>query len=86
MDAGFSNIVHFKKWYKKSNLGVNDFRILNSFAVWNLLVDEPKAELQGGYVTCFKLIKWEFYSIASEELMAYVHAEDGTSGSISTNR
>eukprot|EP00957_Ditylum_brightwellii_P204320 15338662-Ditylum_brightwellii.AAC.1 len=84
--AGFSNITHFKKWYKKPTLGVNDFGMLNSSAAWNLLVDDLMAASQCGYVTCFKLIKWEFYSIASEEMMEYADMEDNISVSIFNNR
>eukprot|EP00957_Ditylum_brightwellii_P076351 5802771-Ditylum_brightwellii.AAC.1 len=44
-----------------------------------------QAASQGGYVTCFKLIKWEFYSNASEKVIQYVDMEDNTSASVSNN-
>ena len=32
MGAGFANVSHFKKWYKKVSLGIADFNFLNAFA------------------------------------------------------
>ena len=40
MGAGFANVSHFKKWYKKAFLGIADFSMLNVFAAWNLSVDQ----------------------------------------------
>ena len=31
MGAGFVNVAHFKKWYKKSYLGLDGFRLLWEF-------------------------------------------------------
>jgi len=39
MGAGFSNVAHFKKWYKKAYLGITDFSMLNIFSAWNLSVE-----------------------------------------------
>ena len=38
--AGFSNVAHFKKWYKKAFMGVVNFSVLQAFTVWNLWVDQ----------------------------------------------
>ena len=36
MGAGFANVAHFKKWYKKAFLGICDFSLLQAFTVWNI--------------------------------------------------
>ena len=33
MGAGFANVAHFKKWYKKVFMGITDFSFLQAFAV-----------------------------------------------------
>ena len=33
MGAGFANVAHFKKWYKKVFMGIADFSFLQAFAV-----------------------------------------------------
>jgi hypothetical protein len=38
--GGFSNKVHFKKWYKKVYLAVLDCMMLNSLIAWNMSVSE----------------------------------------------
>eukprot|EP00560_Eucampia_antarctica_P009539 CAMPEP_0197827688 /NCGR_PEP_ID=MMETSP1437-20131217/4423_1 /TAXON_ID=49252 ORGANISM="Eucampia antarctica, Strain CCMP1452" /NCGR_SAMPLE_ID=MMETSP1437 /ASSEMBLY_ACC=CAM_ASM_001096 /LENGTH=58 /DNA_ID=CAMNT_0043428645 /DNA_START=216 /DNA_END=392 /DNA_ORIENTATION=- len=40
MGAGLSNVEHFQKWYKKIQLGISDFCMLNAYAAWNWSVDE----------------------------------------------
>ena len=70
--AGFANVAHFKKWYKKAFMGIADFSLLQAFTVWNLLVDENYESRRGNAnVKRKKLIKWEFYSALAEELMTY---------------
>ncbi len=77
MGAGFANVSHFKKWYKKAFLGVCDFGLLNAFTAWNLSVDSN--ERTRGVATKRKLLKWEFYSVVAEELMSYVDNKDDIS-------
>ena len=38
--AGFSNVAHSKKWYKKAFMEVADFSKLDAFTAWNLSVDQ----------------------------------------------
>ena len=71
--AGFSNVAHFKKWYKKAFLGIADFCLLQAFTAWNLSVDQLHQNRRGNSdVKRRKLIKWQFYSVLAEELMMYV--------------
>ena len=35
MGAGFANVSHFKKWYKKAFLGVYDFGLLNLHVIYD---------------------------------------------------
>ena len=71
--AGFSNVAHFKKWYKKAFLGIADFCLLQAFTAWNLSVDQLYQNRRGNSdVKRRKLIKWQFYSVLAEELMMYV--------------
>ena len=70
--AGFANVAHFKKWYKKAFLGIADFSLLQAFTAWNLSVDEIYGNRRGNTnVKRKKLVKWEFYSAIAEELMTY---------------
>ena len=46
MGAGFANVAHFKKWYKKVHMGISDFSMLQAFAAWNLLVDDLKKTVE----------------------------------------
>ena len=74
--AGFANVAHFKKWYKKAFLGICDFSFLNAFTAWNLSVTESDRTRRGGIQQRNKLLKWEFYSVAAEEMMTYSDGED----------
>ena len=58
MGAGFANVAHFKKWYKKAFMGIADFCLLNAFSAWNLAVDKEQANNRGGEVRRNKLLKW----------------------------
>ena len=44
MGAGFANVFHFKKWYKKAFMGLADFSFLQAFSALNLSVDEMKGK------------------------------------------
>ena len=71
--AGFANVSHFKKWYKKAFLGIADFSLLQAFTAWNLSVDQMHANRRGNSnVRRQKVIKWQFYSVLAEELMMFV--------------
>ena len=82
MGAGFSNVAHFKKWYKKSLLGLADFSLLNAFVAWNLSAEKLKAASRGGgggggnHIR--RVLKWEFCAAAAEEMMSYVDNEEAT--------
>ena len=74
--AGFSNVAHFKKWYKKAFMEVADFSVLQAFTAWNLSVDQIHENRRGNSDTKRKkLLKWEFYSVLAEELMMYVDTD-----------
>ena len=79
MGAGFANVAHFKKWYKKAFMGIADFSLLNAFSAWNLSVDAQQANSRGGEVRRNKLLKWQFYATAAEELMAYIDEDEAES-------
>ena len=70
MGAGFANVVHFKKWYKKAFLGIADFSMLQAFTAWNLSVDQMRTTQSRGGANRGrkKLLKWEFYAVAAEEM------------------
>ena len=72
MGAWFANIAHLKNWYKKSFLGLAGFSLLQGFTAWNLAVNSPDRPRIGGQPKSKELKKWEFYSIASEEMLTYV--------------
>ena len=77
--AGFANVAHFKKWYKKAFLGICDFSLLQAFTAWNLGVNSQDRSRRGGVGTSRReLKKWEFYSVAAEEMMTYTDASDET--------
>ena len=48
MGAGFDNVEHFKKWYKKVFMGIADFSFLQAYAAWNLSVAEMITNGRGG--------------------------------------
>ena len=85
--AGFANVSHYKKWFKKAFFGIADFCLLQAFTTWNLSVDQMIQNRRGNAdVKRRKVIKWEFYSVLAEELMTYIdrgHGDDNSS--ISTN-
>ena len=68
MGAGFSNVAHFKKWYKKAFLGISDFSMLQAYAAWNLAIDHQEEGSREGRKIRHCLVKWEFYAVAAEEL------------------
>ena len=84
--AGFANVAHFKKWYKKAFFGIADFCLLQAFTAWNLSIDA--SDRRSSESRRKKIVKWEFYSVMAEEMMSYVDRhEDGVNdGSMSNNR
>ena len=60
--AGFAAKAHYKKWYKKGDMAVQDFMLLNSFYAWNMAA----ADLS---LNCMKLILWEYCAVAVEEMI-----------------
>ena len=82
MGAGFANVCHFKKWYKKAFMGICDFALLNAFTAWNLSANERTR----GVPKKHKLLKWEFYSVVAEELMSYVDKNESISSSSVASR
>ena len=73
--AGFANVAHFKKWYKKAFLAIADFSLLQAFTAWNLSAVNPEREIRGGTPYRKQMAKWEFYSVFAEEMMLY-HGSD----------
>ena len=45
--AGFANVAHFKKWFKKAFFGIADFCLLQAFTAWNLSVDQITKNRRG---------------------------------------
>ena len=72
MGAGFANVSHFKKLYKNAFMRLCDFRFLNAFVAWNLTIKCNTRRGRGDCFTMKRLLKWEFYSVAAEEMMTYV--------------
>ena len=67
---------------QKAFLGIADFSMLHAFTVWNLSVDQIKTSRSRGMVTGGrkKLLKWEFYAVAAEEMMNYVNEDEVETG------
>ena len=78
MGAGFANVAHFKKWYKKVFMGIADFSFLQAFAAWNLSVQEMTDKSRGGETKRKGLVKWKFYAVAAEEFMSYVDKDESS--------
>ena len=74
--AGFANVAHFKKWYKKAFLGICDFGFLQAFTAWNLSVDTKERRTRGRGTDRKNLLKWQFYSVVAEEMMTFADYED----------
>eukprot|EP00957_Ditylum_brightwellii_P023327 1761209-Ditylum_brightwellii.AAC.1 len=51
------------------------------FKNWNLSVNELAALWHGGAVHRKRLIKWEFYPVACEEMMTFVSPDEATTTS-----
>ena len=56
-------------------MGLADFTFLRGFVAWNLVVKISERTRIGGQKKFRDLKKWEFYSIASEEMMIYEYNE-----------
>ena len=85
MGAGFANVAHFKKWYKKAFLGICDFSFLQAFTAWNLGVkatNSNDSSRRGRHLRRREMKKWEFYAVAAEEMMTYT---DDTDEAVSVN-
>ena len=65
-----------KKWHKKAVLETCEFSFLKDFTAWNLNVDEIDRTRRGGIQQHNKLLKWEFYYVAVEEMMTCSDGED----------
>lgn len=63
--AGFSNHVHFKKWYKGVFLGIVDCGLLNAYIAWN-------ASAASSRLGRIRLQRHEFYSLVAQGLLDYV--------------
>ena len=46
--AGFSNVAHIKKWYKKAFLGLTGFSLFKGFTAWNFMVNIQEIPRRGG--------------------------------------
>ena len=49
---------------------ITDVSFLQAYAAWNLSVEELTANSSGGERK--RLVKWQFYTVASEVFMSYV--------------
>ena len=78
MGAGFANVAHFKKWYKKVFMGLSDFSFLQAYSAWNLSVEEMMVNSRGGEIKRKRLVKWQFYAVAAEEMMTYVDKDESS--------
>eukprot|EP00957_Ditylum_brightwellii_P075103 5706657-Ditylum_brightwellii.AAC.1 len=75
LGAAFCNITHLP-----------DFSMLQSFASWNLSADELAAQLCGEIARRKKLVKWEFYSVVSEDRMPFVSPDKAINASLNTSK
>ena len=71
MGVGFANVSQFKKWYKKAFMGPCNFSLSNAFTAWNLAINCDTRRGRGDCSTMKRLLKWEFYSVAAEEMTTY---------------
>ena len=55
--AGFTNVSHFQKLYKKAFLRIYYFSLLQEFSAWNMLVDEFKNIGRDGVTRRNSLVK-----------------------------
>lgn len=63
--AGFSNKVHFKKWYKRVYLAILDCGLLNAFVAWNMSAEDRAT---GRNV----LSRHAFYHYVAKEMCHYI--------------
>ena len=57
--GGFAKKAHFKKWYKKTLLGVFDMMLVNSYIAWNMSLQTRK------------LTRHEFFHCVAQQLIEY---------------
>ena len=67
---------NLKTGTRKAFLGLSDFRFLLGFTAWNFVLNIPEIPRRGGQKIFKELKNWEFYSIASEEMMIYVDNDE----------
>lgn len=63
--AGFSNKVHFKKWYKRVYLAILDCGLLNSFVAWNMSAEDRSNAR-------FSLTRHAFYHYVAHKMCNYI--------------
>lgn len=63
--GGFSNKVHFKKWYKKVYLAVFDCMMLNAYIAWNMSVSVMKRRGRR------ELKRHDFFQYIFEHMLSY---------------
>lgn len=64
--AGFSNKVHFKKWYKRVYLAILDCGLLNTLVAWNLSAEDHTLRSRK------TLRRHELYAYIAQSLCDYV--------------
>ena len=68
--GGFATHGHFKKWYKKTGLGIMDVMLLNAYIGWNMSAgDRVRARRT-------KLTRHAFYTCVAQAMCSYVHTEE----------
>ena len=68
--GGFATHGHFKKWYKKTGLGIMDVMLLNAYIGWNMSAgDRVRARRT-------KLTRHAFYTCVAQSMCSYVHTEE----------
>ena len=60
-------------------MGIADFSFLQAFTAWNLSVPMLKYSTRRIYNKREVLVKWQFYSVAAEEMMSYVDLDEAES-------
>jgi hypothetical protein len=71
--AGFSNHVHFKKWYKRVFLAILDCGLLNAYNAWNAAASSSRLGRR-------KLQRHEFYAIIAQSLLDFVDPNEEDNG------
>lgn len=70
--GGFANQAHFHKWYKKTNLAIEDLKLNNAHIAWNMNAREMnKKTIRLNSETFHELNRWEFYWTVSQQLLDF---------------